>query len=387
MRIETVIQRLKNLGRLAGAIAAVTLLVPNPASAQQPSEQAQLFSLVAQAEWLDRKCDAFTPEGQFIYREMRRRLMLGRLDSEYDQLLARVAPDFTAPCSELPRREALREIRDYFNRQGEFMLALHHFLPADTACKGARDTANLGPRAAKAWQVLAARGGDAPSAEVMASQAEILEDHCRQAAQSPVGFMAPGAHLGTFMAQDMEAIYAKPAAYRGTIVLRYLHQGEAPDFDKMTGFRDPAETRGEGMVAAGAMTLEGGFELAVLTDGRLVLTATKGEHDAQPIPARAFLMAGATAYEGSLVPGPAGSNKARFVFDRADSAALLASSTRQETFTIRLLDETGAERFAEKEYEVRRRRGREIVFEKRKAIVPVEPFRIALEYHHAPRLD
>lgn len=387
MRIETVIQRLKNLGRLAGAIAAVTLLVPNPASAQQPSEQAQLFSLVAQAEWLDRKCDAFTPEGQFIYREMRRRLMLGRLDSEYDQLLARVAPDFTAPCSELPRREALREIRDYFNRQGEFMLALHHFLPADTACKSARDTANLRPRAAKAWQVLAARGGDAPSAEVMASQAEILEDHCRQAAQSPVGFMAPGAHLGTFMAQDMEAIYAKPAAYRGTIVLRYLHQGEAPDFDKMTGFRDPAETRGEGMVAAGAMTLEGGFELAVLTDGRLVLTATKGEHDAQPIPARAFLMAGATAYEGSLVPGPAGSNKARFVFDRADSAALLASSTRQETFTIRLLDETGAERFAEKEYEVRRRRGREIVFEKRKAIVPVEPFRIALEYHHAPRLD
>ncbi|WP_157058210.1 hypothetical protein [Altererythrobacter epoxidivorans] len=379
--------RLKNLGRLAGAIATVTMLVPYPASAQQPSEQAQLFSLVSQAEWLDRKCDAFTPEGQFVYREMRRRLMLGRLDSEYDQLLARVAPNFTAPCGDLPRREALGEIRDYFNRQGEFMLALHHFLPADTACKGARDTAHLRPRAARAWQALSARGGDAPSAEVMASQAEILEDHCQQAAQSPVSFMAPGAHLGTFMAQDMEAIYAKPAAYRGTIVLRYLHDGEAPDFDKMTGFRDPDETRGEDMVAAGAMTLEGGFELAVLTDSRLVLTAAKGEYDAHPVPARAFLMAGATSYEGSRVPGPAGSTSARFVFDRADSAALLASSTGPETVTIRLLDETGAERFAEKEYEVRRRRGREIVFEKRKAIVPVEPFRMALEYHRAPRFD
>ena len=75
------------------------------------------------------------------------------------------------------------------------------------------------------------------------------------------------------------------------------------------------------------------------------------------------------------------------MFDRADSAALLASSTGPETVTIRLLDETGAERFAEKEYEVRRRRGREIVFEKRKAIVPVEPFRMALEYHRAPRFD
>ena len=42
--------RLKNLGRLAGAIATVTMLVPYPASAQQPSEQAQLFSLVSQAE-------------------------------------------------------------------------------------------------------------------------------------------------------------------------------------------------------------------------------------------------------------------------------------------------------------------------------------------------
>lgn len=380
-------QSLKNLGRLAGVIAAVTMLVPNAASAQQPSQQAQLFSLVTQAEWLDRKCDAFTPEGQFVYREMRRRLMLGRLDSEYDQFLAQVAPNFTAKCGDLPRREALREIRDYFNRQGEFMLALHNFLPADTACKGARDTANLRPRAAKVWQALSARGGDAPSAEMMTSQAEVLEDHCRQAARSAVSFMAPGAHLGTFMAQDMKAILAKQAAYRGTIVLRYLNKGEAPDFDKMTGFRDPAETRGDGMVVAGAMTLEGGFELAVLTDGRLVLTATKGEHDAHPVPSRAFLMAGATAYEGSLVPGSAGSDSARFVFDRADSAALLASSTGPETITIRLLDKTGAERFVEKEYEVRRRRGRDIVIEKRKAVVPVEPFRMALEYHRAPRFD
>ncbi len=375
-------KRIKRPGKLATAIAAVTMLLPNPASAQQPSE---LFSLVTQAEWLDRKCDAFSPEGQFVYREMRRRLMLGRLDSEYDQFLARVAPDFAAPCGALPRREALREIRDYFNRQGEFMLALHHFLPADTACKGARDTANLRPRAAKAWQALSARGGEAPSVEVMASQAGILEDHCRQAAQSPVSFMAPGAHLGTFMAQEMEAIYASKAAYRGTIVLRYLHGGEAPDFKTMTGFRDPVETRGEGMVAAGAMTLEGGFELAVLSDGRIVLTATKGEHDAAPLPARAFVVAGATAYEGSPVPGSAGPHSARFVFDRADSAALLSSPAGPETVTIRLLDEAGTERFVEKRYEVRGRRGRETTFEKRKAVMPVEPFRMALEYHHAPR--
>lgn len=380
-------QQLKRRGKLATAIAAVTMLFPVPASAQQPSEQARMFSLVTQAQWLDRKCDAFTPEGQFVYREMRRRLMLGRRTSEYDQWLARVAPDFTAPCGALPRREALREIRDYFNRQGEFMLALHHFLPADTACKGARDTANLHPRAAKAWQALSARGSDAPSADVMASQAELLEDHCRQAAQSPVSFMAPGAHLGTFMAQEMEAIYARKAAYRGTIVLRYLHKGEALDFEKMTGFRDPAETRGGGMVAAGAMTLEGGFELAVLTDGRLVLTATKGKHDTAPLPTSAFVMAGATAHEGSLVPGLVGPGSTRFVFERADSAALLSSPTGPETVTIRLLDEAGAERFVEKEYEVPGRRGRETTYEKRKAVVPVEPFRIALEYHHAPRFD
>ena len=387
MRIEIGMQRLKRPGKLATAIAAVTMLSPVPATAQQPSEQARIFSLVTQAEWLDRKCDAFTPEGQFVYREMRRRLMLGRRDSEYDQLLARVAPHFTTPCGALPRREALREIRDYFDRQGEFMLALHHFLPADTACKGARDTANLRPRAAKAWQALSARGGDAPSADVMASQAEILEDHCRQAAQSPVSFMAPGAHLGTFMAQEMEAIYARTAAYRGAMVLRYLHKGEAPDFEKMTGFRDPAESRGDGMVAAGAMTLEGGFELAVLTDGRLVLTATNGKHDTTPLPARAFVMAGATAYEGSLVPGSGRSHNARFVFGRADSAALLSSPAGPETVTIRLLDETGAERFVEKGYEVRGRRGRETTYEKRKAVVPVEPLRMALEYHHAPRFD
>ena len=379
--------RCKHIGKLATAIAAVTMLVLKPASAQQPSEQAQLFSLVTQAEWLDRKCDAFTPEGQFIYREMRRRLMLGRLDSEYDELLARVAASFTAPCTDLPRREILREIRDYFDRQGAFMLALHHFLPADTACKGARDTAKLRPRAAKAWQTFASRGGDAPSADVMAAQAKVLEDHCWQAAQSAVSFMAPGAHLGTFMAQDMEAIYARKAGYRGTIVLRYLHKGEAPDFEKMTGFRDPAETRGEGMVAAGAMTLEGGFELAVLANGRLVLTVAKGKHDTAPLPTRAFVMAGTTAYKGSPVPGPARPHSARFVFDRPDSAALLSSSAGPETFTIRLLDESGTERFVEKHYEVRGRRGRETRFEKRKAVIPVEPFRIALEYHRAPRFD
>lgn len=384
MRIEIGMQRIKRPGKLATAILAVAMLPPVPATAQQPSEQARMLSLVMQAEWLDRKCDAFTPEGQFVYREMRRRLMLGRRESEYDQLLARGAPDFIAPCGELPRREALREIRDYFNRQGEFMLALHHFLPADTACKGARDTANLRPRAAQAWQALSARGGDAPSEEVMASQAELLEDHCRQTTQSPVSFMAPGAHLGTFMAQEMEAIYARKAGYRGTILLRYPHKGEAPDFEKMTGFRDPAETRGDGMVAAGAMTLEGGFELAVLTDGRLVLTATKGEHDTHPVPARAFVMAGTRVYEGLPVAGP---GSTRFVFERADSAALLSTPAGPETVTIRLLDEAGAERFVEKRSEVPGRRGRETTYEKRKAVVPVEPFRMALQYHHAPRFD
>lgn len=364
---------------LLGA-ALSTMFVAPACHAQTNSEtspaspEVQILTLVAQAEHVDRKCDAFTHEGQFVYREMKSRLLNMFNEPLFKSISKTQAPFFAGKCSELAGNAKARAVVGYFNGEGARMLALHFFLPEDSPCTFANKL-TFRQRAAKAWKTLLTSKDPRMQRVTMQQEADMIAAQCSS-------FLQPDrrgrSHLAAFMAQTLAPIYDMAASYRGEMTV----MGSLPDAaTTIYAFRDPSKEVVKGGILAGEYRGTSTERLGILRDGRLALMNIK-DRDIPGFNGIVFT-AGAKEYVVSEARSTDPAYPKIFVLDKKSSDEILAHGARS-TFSASFIDASGNATFWDEPYEFAGRKKSDRGGSVRPIRFDPSAFRAALDYSNAP---
>lgn len=374
------IGNIRSLAALVTGLSAI-LLSATAASAQTQSSspETQVLTLVAQAEHIDGKCDAFTHEGQFVYREMKARMLNGFNEPVFDSISRRIAPEFVGSCQDLANRSDVRERVTYFNNLGEHMLALHHFLPAGSKCPHA-NTPDIRKRAEAAWKRRQARTNDPVTAAGMLREAAMLDANC-----STLGREAePSAHIATTMSRNLMVTYQRGPKFGGEMKVKGNHTEFTTE---LLAFRDPARLAVKNGIIAGeiqdAAPLQvGKARLTILTDGRFVLMMLA---DGNPSLTAVSFKTATADYPASRIAASDATYSGIFILDQSASKALLTQGGLQPTFTVKLVDSSGNASFWEETYTYQGRRKGDRGTSTRPLRFDPVAFRNALQYCNAPK--
>tara|TARA_B100000678_G_scaffold52790_1_gene42170 strand:+ start:3826 stop:4956 length:1131 start_codon:yes stop_codon:yes gene_type:complete len=365
--------RLRALGTLVPA--AALLFAPQVAQSQgaQPvSPEVQIFTLVAQAEHVARKCDAFSHEGQFLYLEFKRRLVNSLNQPLLDSISRTQAPTFAGSCSDLSAKPEARKIVDYFNNEGARMLALHSFLPEQSPCAHANAPA-FRQRAAKAWKALSSSQDPRLQPAAMQAEANMIASQCTLTGASD----RARAHAASFMAETLAPVYAKPASYRGEMTVSGSNE-ENPTF--VEALRDTGAQVLKGGVLAGMTRSIGvGNEVLILRDGRLAVAEEKDSFALLGMATVEF-RAGGKTYPATQARSVDPRFGKIFVLDAKASKAVLA----EPSFGIGFKDAEGTVTTWEETYQYQGRKKTDQGTSVRPVGFDTTAFKAALTYASAP---
>ena len=377
----------KNIGgihyltALTASLSALMLSAPSAnAQAQPASPETQVLTLVAQAEHIDGKCDAFTHEGQFVFREMKTRISDVFYAPVLDSISRRIAPEFVGSCQDLAQKPLIRERVTYFNNLGEHMLALYHFLPTGSKCAHA-NTPDIRKRAEAAWKKRQARTSEPVTPAGMQREAAMLDTNCTALRRE----VERSAHLATTMSRNLMAAYQRGPKFGGEMKVIGNHTEFTTE---LLAFRDPARLAIKNGIIAGeiqdAAPLQvGKARLAILTDGRFALMMLA---DGDP-PLSAVSFRSVTAeYPASRIAAADVTYSEIFILDQSASKALLSQGGLQPTFTVKLVNSIGNASFWEETYTYQGRRKDDRGTSTRPLRFDPVAFRNALQYSNAPKL-
>jgi len=355
--------------------AAALLFAPHAAYAQAPppaSPEVQVLTLVAQSEHVARKCDAFTLEGQYLYREFKRRMLNSLNQPLFDSISNAQAATFAGSCRDLSAKPEARKIVDYFNNEGARMLALHSFLPEQSPCTYANAPA-FRQRAAKAWKALSSSQDPRLQPAAMQAEANIVAAQCTLTGSSD----RARAHAASFMAETLAPVYAKPASYRGEMTVTGSTEDGATFVEAV---RDTSAQIVQGGVVAGMTRSIGvGNEVVILRDGRLAVAEEKDSFALLGIASVEF-RAGGKTYAATQARSLDPRFGKIFVLDPQASKAVLA----QPSFGVGFKDAEGAVTSWEETYEYRGSKKTDRGTSVRPVRFDAAAFKAALIYANAP---
>jgi hypothetical protein len=362
---------------LAGTMSAMLAITAAPAAAQgaQPTPEAQVMTLIAQAEHIERKCDALTLEGQYAYREMKLRLLNSFNRPLFDSISRGRAPAFAGDCAALAANANTAMVVHYFNAEGARMLAAHHFLSPDAPCAAANKPA-FRQRAAAQWKKLAALPDPRLQTEVLQQEAAVI------AAQCNVTYVGDRvrALLSAPMARAMEAAYAMPKGYGGEMELTGTNPNSPTT---VTGYRDPSAQIVKNGVLAGSYETKGSDRIGVLRDGRLAVIVPPGPNAANVT--SALFNVGATRFEAAQAPSLDPRYAKVFLLDAKASSAVMSPQKPGSTFYVSLVTGTGEVKAFEEQYEYRGRKKSDRGTSTRAIQFDPAAFRAAIIYSTAPK--
>jgi hypothetical protein len=362
---------------LAGVFALSTSPAAVPAIAQNatPSPEVQVMTLVAQAELIDRKCDAFTLEGQYAYREMKLRLLNTFNQPLFDSILNGQAPAFAGDCAALAANPAAVRVVDLYNAEGARMLAAHHFLSPDALCRAAK-TPVFRQRAAAQWKALAGSKDPRLQQPALQQEAAMIATQC---IPSNPGDRARSL-LSATMAASIEAAYEMPKGYGGEMALT----GTNPDAPTtVIGYRDPAAQIVKNGVLAGSYETFGLGRISVLRDGRLGVIVPSGPNAANVT--SALFNVGATRFEAVQAASLDPRYSKVFLLDAKASSAVLSLQKPGSTFYVSVVTGTGEVKTVEEEYEYRGRKRSDRGTSTRPVQFDPVAFLAAIAYSKAPK--
>ena len=367
----------RQMTALAGvlAISANTATVPAIAQNAAPSPEVQVMTLIAQAELIGRKCDAFTLEGQYAYREMKLRLLNAFNQPLFDSILNGQALAFAGDCAALAANPAAVRVVDLYNAEGARMLAAHHFLSPDAPCRAAK-TPVFWQRAAAQWKALAGSKDPRLQEAALQQEAAVIATQC---IPSKRGDRARSL-LSATMAASIEAAYEMPKGYAGEMALT----GTNPDAPTaVIGYRDPSAQIVKNGVLAGSYETYGFGRIAVLRDGRLAVMVPSGPSAANVT--SAIFNVGATRFEAAQAPSLDPRYAKVFLLDAKASSAVLSPQKPGSTFYVSLVTGTGDVKALEEEYEYRGRKKSDRGTSTRPIQFDPVAFRAAIAYSTAPK--
>lgn len=365
---------------LAGAMSAVLAVsagpgaVPAIAQGTAPSPEVQVMTLIAQAEHIERRCDAFTLEGQYVYREMKLRLLNTFNRPLFDSIRSGQAPAFAGDCAALAANPNAIQVVDYFNAEGARMLAAHHFLAADSRCAAANKPA-FRQRAAAQWRKLSGSKDPRLQPAVLQQEAAGIAAQCNLVYGERARSL-----LSAPMADEMEAAYAAPAGYGGEMDLMGTDP-EAPT--EVVGYRDPSRQIVKKGVLAGSYNSYASGRIGVLRDGRLAVMIP-ADNDAANVTS-AILKVGATTFGAAPQPSLDPRYSKVFVLDAKASRSVLVPEKPRTPFHVSFVTDTGEVQAWEREYEYRGKKRTDRGTSLRP--IPFDPaaFLAAVTYSTAPK--
>ncbi|KPF63085.1 hypothetical protein [Porphyrobacter sp. AAP60] len=367
----------RQITALAGVLALSASPAAAPAIAQSaaPSPEVQVMTLIAQAEHIERKCDAFTLEGQYTYREMKLRLLNTFNQPLFESISNGQAPGFAGECAALAANPAAVRVVDYFNAEGARMLAAHHFLSPDAPCRAA-NTPVFRQRAAAQWKALAGSNDPRLQQAAMQQEAAMIATQCNP---SSPGNRARSL-LSATMASSIEAAYAKPKGYGGEMDLT----GANPDASTtVVGYRDPLAQIVKNGVLAGTCEKYAAGRIGVLRDGRLAVMIPAGASAANVT--SALINLGATRFEAKAAPSLDPRYPKVFLLDAKASSAVLSPQKPGSTFYVSFVTGTGEVKAWEEEYEYQGRKRSDRGTSTRPIQFDPAVFRAAITYSKAPK--
>ncbi|KEO88655.1 hypothetical protein EH31_17015 [Erythrobacter longus] len=351
--------------------AALGLVCSSSASAQAAWQQVQTITWVAQAEQVERKCDAFTHEGRFLYREVKSRMVTFENVSLYERISQTQADRLAGQCRDLKNNPDAKYVVNYFNNEGARMLALHHFLPAASPCRFANEPA-FRQRASAAWAAISNSSDPRHQPSAMQREADIIASQCQ------ITDIAgrKSAHPAAFMAETLLPIFQKPARYGGEMLVSGTR---VQDRTWLEGRRNPdAEIVKGGSIAGLTVGTRDLFRAGILTDGRVILVEKDQSNSLFGVASVDF-HAGTKTYQASSGRSLDPQFRRVFILDGKASAELL----QQPDFRVSLTQSSGIiSNWGEtNDFSGRKRAGtseKPIQFD-------VTAFKAALEYSNAPK--
>lgn len=343
--------------------------------ANEPDSQVvQVLTLVAQAEHIDRKCDAFTHEGQYFYREMKSRLLDTFNKPLFESISRAQAPFFDGGCKKLAANPKANQVVDYINGEGARMLAMHVFLAPNSPCTDG-NLRQVRIRAEKAWSQLSNSHDPRVQPAAMQREADLIAAQCA----FPQKAKRVQSHLAAFLASEVAPAYSKPESYRGMMTM----SGANPESNlAVNAYRDPARELIKGGILAGEYDDVAGRRLGVLRDGRMVLMSLEdnGTQEIQGF----VLKAGGKTYTPIAARSADPHYPLVFVLDKKASEEIL-SMTGQSSFTVSEIDASGASNFWEESYEYTGRKKTDRGVSVRPIPFDVTAFKAAVTYSNAPK--
>ena len=366
----------RRMTALAGTMSAVLAISAGPAAAQSeaPTPEVQVLTLIAQAEHIERKCDAFTLEGQYGFREMKLRLLNTFNRPLLESISRGQAPNFAGDCAALAANANAAIVVHYFNAEGARMLAAHHFLAADSPCAAANKPA-FRQRAEVQWKKLAAIPDPRFQAAVLQQEAAVIATQCNKVYGERARSL-----LSAPMADEMEAAYSAPAGYGGKMDLTGTNP-ESPT--QVVGYRDPSRQIVKKGVLAGSYESYAAGRIGVLRDGRLavMIPASNGAANVTS----AVFRVGATTFEATPQPSLDPRYSKIFLLDAKTSRSVLSPEKPRTPFNVSFVTATGEVQTWQEEYEYRGRKRTDRGTSLRP--IPFDPaaFLAAITYSTAPK--
>lgn len=357
------------------AISAGPAAAPAIAQSAAPSPEVQVLTLVAQAEHVERKCDAFTLEGQYAYREMKSRLLNSFNLPLFESISNEQAPAFAGECAALAANAGAVRVVDYFNAEGARMLAAHHFLSPDSPCAAANKPV-FRQRADAQWKRLA--GGTDPRLQpaILRQEAAMIADQCDVTNRSD----RARSLLSAPMARSMEAAYAIPKGYGGELDLTGTNPS-APT--KVVGFRDPSRQIVKKGVLAGSYENYASGRIGILRDGRLAVMIPAGIGATNL--KSAMFETGGIRFVAAAVPTLDPRYSQVFLLDAKASRSVLSPAKPRTPFYVSFVIATGEVQEWEEEYKYSGRKKTDRGTSTRS--IPFDPaaFLAAITYSAAPK--
>lgn len=367
----------RQISALAGvfALSFSPAAVPAIAQSAAPSPEVQVMTLIAQAEHIERKCDAFTLEGQYTFREMKFRILNSFNRPLFESISNGQAPAFAGDCAALAANPAAVRVVDYFNAEGARMLAAHHFLSPDAPCRAAK-TPVFRQRAAAQWKTLSGSKDPRLQQAALQQEAAVIATQC---IPSNSGDRARSL-LSATMAASIEAAYEMPKGYGGDMAVTGTNPN-APT--TVTGYRDPSAQIVKNGVIAGSYETYGLGRIGVLRDGRLAVIIPSGPSEANVT--SALFNVGATRFEAAEAPSLDPRYSKVFLLDAKASSAVLSLQKPGSTFYVSLVTGTGEVKAFEEEYEYRGRKRSDRGTSTRPISFDPAAFLAAVAYSTAPK--
>lgn len=255
------------------------------------------------------------------------------------------------------------------------MLALHHFLAANSSCPAANEP-EFRQRADAQWKKLSGSADPQLQSAVMEQEAAIIASQCTI---TDMGMRARS-HLASSMSRLLKPVYALPKGYGGEMGLK----GTNPDAPtKLVGYRDPSRQIVKDGVLAGSYETDASRRVGVLRDGRLVvmIPADTGVADVKSV----VFAAGDGEFVAAAAPSLDPRYTKVFLLDPKASNAVLLPQKPGSTFGIRFVTASGAVQAWEEQYEYRGRKKDDRGTSTRPIRFDPAAFRAAITYSTAPK--